>query len=109
MILRASQQSQLDHYEIKLFTLYSPHPSLRRFVTFSSTDPEYLPVPAPELLTLHATCCKVAHLSGAAEYIDKVYRDVEEMGVLASDGTSGDILSYALLSISNNSHQLSQA
>jgi hypothetical protein len=40
-------------------------------------------------------------LSGAAEYIDKVCRDVEETGVLAGDGTSGDILSYALLSVSN--------
>jgi hypothetical protein len=75
---------------------------LRRFVTFSTPDPEYLPLPAPELLALHATCCKVAHLSGAGKYIDKVYRDVEEIGVLAGDGTSGDILNYALLSMSNN-------
>ena len=73
-----------------------------RFVTFSTHDPEHLPVPAPELLALHATCCKVAHLSGATEYIDRVYRDAERMGVLASDGTAGDILFYALLSMSNH-------
>ena len=76
-------------------------PNMRRFVTFSTHDPEHLPVPAPELLALHATCCKVAHLSGAAEYIDKVYHDAERMGVLASDGTAGDILNYALLSVAN--------
>jgi hypothetical protein len=60
----------------------------------------HLPVPAPELLALHATCCKVAHLSGAAEYIDMIYRDADEIGVLAPDGTSGDILGYALSSLS---------
>jgi hypothetical protein len=79
-------------------TIHStPH---SEYVSFR--HPEHLPVPAPELLALHTTCCKVAHLSGAAEYIDRVYRDAERMGVLASDGTSGDTLSYALLSMSNH-------
>jgi hypothetical protein len=54
------------------------------------------------LLALHATCCKVAHLSGAAEYIDMTYRDADEMGVLAPDGTSGDVLGFALSSWSNH-------
>jgi hypothetical protein len=53
------------------------------------------------LLALHATCCKVAHFSGAAEYIDMIYRDADEMGVLAPDGTSGDMLGFALSSLSN--------
>ena len=75
---------------------------MRDFVTFSTNDPEHLPVPAPELLALHATCCKVAHLSGAAEYIDRLYRDADEIGVLSGDGTSGDMLGYALLSLSNS-------
>lgn len=73
---------------------------MRQFVTFSTSNPENLPVPAPELLALHATCCKVAHLSGAAEYIDEIYRDADEMGVLSADGASGDTLSYMLLSLS---------
>ena len=68
---------------------------MRRFITFSTNDPE-------ELIALHATCCKVAHLSGAAEYIDRVYRDAERMDVLANDGTAGDMLSYMLLSASNH-------
>ena len=72
---------------------------MRQFVEFSTSDPENLPVPASELLALHATCCKVAHLSGAAEYIDEVYRDADELGVLSADGTSGDMLHYMLLSL----------
>ncbi len=74
---------------------------MRDFITLSTEKPE-LPLPDPALLALHATCCKVAHLSGAAEHIDQNYRDADEIGVLAEDGTSGDVLSYALLSSSNN-------
>jgi len=75
---------------------------MRQFVTFSTEDAEHLPVPSPGLLALHATCCKVAHFSGAAEYIERTYRGAEEMGVLASDGTSGDMLNYALSSLPND-------
>ena len=41
----------------------------------------------------------VAHLSGAAEYIDKIYRGADELSVLSADGTSGDILDHVLLSL----------
>jgi hypothetical protein len=68
------------------------HPQMRQFITFSTTDTEHLPVPSRELLALHATCCKVAHFSGAAEYIERTCLDAEETGVLAGDGTSSDML-----------------
>jgi len=92
--------SQKDRYEARFF---GPIPlrDARQFVTFTTHDPEHLPVPAPELLALHATCCKVAHLSGSSEWIDMVHRDINEMGVLAPDGTSGDMLGYALASFLN--------
>ena len=67
-------------------------------MTFTSR--EGLPVPKREYLELHATCAKVAHLSGAAEYIDKIHRDMEEITVLSSDGASADILEHALLTAS---------
>jgi len=44
------------------------------FVNFESSDSERLPLPNPSYLRLHAVCCKVAHLSGAAAYLD----DMEE-------------------------------
>ncbi|THH07530.1 hypothetical protein EW146_g9291 [Bondarzewia mesenterica] len=69
---------------------------LPEFVEFTSTDPA-LPLPEPRYLRLHAACAKVAHLSGAGEYIDTVFRDIEEMPVLANNGASADALSYALL------------
>jgi len=78
------------------------HPLMRRFVTFSTENAEHLPIPSRGLLALHATCCKVAHFSGAAEYIERTHRDAEEEGVLAGDGTSGDVLNLALLSLPND-------
>ncbi len=53
------------------------------------------PVPAlpdPDLIGLHAACARVAHLSGAAEYFDRLERDVEDATVLASDGSSAYLL-----------------
>jgi len=36
---------------------------------------------------------------GAGEYIDQVFREMEEIRVLAHDGTSADVLSTALLGV----------
>ncbi|OJT10848.1 hypothetical protein TRAPUB_12624 [Trametes pubescens] len=58
--------------------------------------PEYLPLPDPQILGLHAACCKVAHMSGTAEYIATATRDMEQIKVLAEDGGSADVLTYAM-------------
>jgi hypothetical protein len=55
-----------------------------------------IPLPDPRYLALPAACASVAHLSGAGEYIDKVLRDIERIGVLANDGPS-DALYHALV------------
>ena len=68
-----------------------------RTVTFSTDDPVNLPVPSPNYLALHAACAKVAHLSGAAEYIDAVWSEMEEALFLAENGSSADALNLALL------------
>ncbi|KAK0186566.1 hypothetical protein F5146DRAFT_135716 [Armillaria mellea] len=38
-----------------------------RTVTFTTPDPEALPLPSPTYLAIHAACCRVAHLSGTVE------------------------------------------
>ncbi|RDB14788.1 hypothetical protein Hypma_016332 [Hypsizygus marmoreus] len=50
-------------------------------VTFAGTDDK--PAPSPDYLALHATCCKVAHMLGAAEYLDEIERDFDEVAVEA--------------------------
>ncbi|KAI0353930.1 hypothetical protein OH77DRAFT_1426783 [Trametes cingulata] len=55
-----------------------------------------LPLPNPRYLHIHATCCRVAHMSGAAEYLDRVLRDMAEARVLAEDGGDAEKLSVLL-------------
>ncbi|CAA7265221.1 unnamed protein product [Cyclocybe aegerita] len=65
-------------------------------ISFSTPDPERLPLPDPRYLAVHVACARVAHMSGAAEYIHKVLRDMEETDVLRNDGPS-DALYHALV------------
>ena len=65
--------------------------------TFTSSDPDHLPCPSWELLALHAACAKVAHFSGAGEYINKFDCDADDMNALGTDGGSSAILTRALL------------
>ncbi|EDR08332.1 uncharacterized protein LACBIDRAFT_297898 [Laccaria bicolor S238N-H82] len=64
--------------------------SLNRVVTFGTTTD--LELPDPRYLRLHATICRVAHMSGAARYVDLLIEEMETTNVLANDGSSGDLL-----------------
>ncbi|KAH7333911.1 hypothetical protein B0J17DRAFT_721147 [Rhizoctonia solani] len=68
---------------------------LPRFVTLSSASSE-LPLPDPRYIAYHAACARVIKLSGAAEHISQVLRNVEETKVLSEDGTSGKLLDHLL-------------
>ncbi|KAF8267683.1 hypothetical protein EI94DRAFT_1729918 [Lactarius quietus] len=63
-------------------------------VTFTSIGG--LDLPDPRYLRLHAAICRVAHMSGAAEYLDLYDREQEERHVMAPDGTSGEFLNARL-------------
>ena len=79
-------QGQPNTYTVK--TLFPT--SLNRVVTFGTTAD--LELPDPRYLRLHATICRVAHMSGAARYVDLLFEDMETTKVLANDGSSGDLL-----------------
>ncbi|OBZ65317.1 hypothetical protein A0H81_14724 [Grifola frondosa] len=70
-------------------------------IELTTTDAD-LPLPDPDLLRLHATCAKVAHLSGVGEIIDALLRDIEDLKTLANDGSSADVLTAALLHSGRN-------
>ncbi|PBK95508.1 hypothetical protein ARMGADRAFT_1164067 [Armillaria gallica] len=70
-----------------------------RIITLTTLDPEALPPPNPAYLRIHAASCRIAHMSGAADYVEEVLREekeirvrVESMGHLAQDGSSADII-----------------
>lgn len=74
---------------------------MKQPVTFNTPDEIKFPLPDPRYLKIHAACARVAHLSGAGEYIQDIFRDMEECRVLAEDGSTADMLNFALLSDSS--------
>ena len=68
-------------------------------MTFTTPDQDRLPVPSPTYLAIHAACANVAQLSGAAECIDKHYRDMDDGRTLASDGASASMLEHAIFEL----------
>ena len=67
----------------------------RLCVTFSPGHMDTQP-PSPQLLALHAACARVVHMSGAAEALDELHHDAEEMTVLALDGSSARLLDHPM-------------
>ena len=59
-------------------------------------DPAYLPLPDPRYLELHAACCKVAHMSGAGQYLHNIFYNMEDLRVLEEGGQSAEVLVYAM-------------
>lgn len=60
-------------------------------------DPPSLP--SPSLLAIRAACSRVAHMSGAAEHVDQILRDLEDTPVMAEDGGSAHLLESRLLQL----------
>ncbi|KAF8639378.1 hypothetical protein AX17_001534 [Amanita inopinata Kibby_2008] len=86
------------------YRLWAPHrcfiaPHYKTIIEFTTPDPKKLPLPSPVYLAIHASCCKVANLSGAAQYIQKILNDLEYTQVLSEDGASAELLTYALSSL----------
>jgi hypothetical protein len=54
-------------------------------------------LPDPRYLKLRTAVCRIAHLSGAMEYVEYYERDVDSRVVLVCDGSSdADILAFSL-------------
>ncbi|KAJ7277262.1 hypothetical protein C8J57DRAFT_1581590 [Mycena rebaudengoi] len=53
--------------------------------------------PSPPLLAIRAACSRVAHMAGAVEQADQVLRDLEDMSIMAEDGTTAELFTLRLL------------
>jgi hypothetical protein len=62
------------------------YPSL---VKLASSDAEKYPLPSRQYLEIHAACAKVAHLSGAGKYLDRMYQAMEDAEDLSDDEDDG--------------------
>ncbi len=86
-----------NRYTIKTTDLIHTRPALPITRDLFITQDRSIDPPMPRLLAIHRACCLIMHLSGAGDYIDKVVRDMEEIGI-KSDGTTelGSMLSLRL-------------
>ena len=86
------------------FEVHNPPP--RKYVTFE-VDPKCVALckekgialpelPSRGLIGLRASCARVAHMSGAAEYFDEIHRDEEDIKVMATDGGTAELLTSLL-------------
>jgi hypothetical protein len=80
----------------------TPYPFFRRpelplTRTLFTTSDRNIDPPSSRLLVIHRACLLILHLSGAAEFVNKVIRDMDEKAV-ESDGTTalGSLISFGL-------------
>lgn len=71
-------------------------PPYGRTVTFEDHTQMGIPLPDSRYLALHRACCRVAFLSGAGVYLDKLHRNLEDCRALQNDGSSYEVLLAAL-------------
>lgn len=65
------------------------------YVTFTTPNSAKLPLPSPTYLKLHAAVCEIGDLSGATDYIEQFYRDLDDL-FMEEDVDEDDTLSRAL-------------
>ncbi|TFK74625.1 hypothetical protein BDN72DRAFT_892975 [Pluteus cervinus] len=68
-------------------------------VTFKNHSDHNFPLPSPTYLKVHAACARIARLSGATAQINEILMDMEDIQVLAEDGTSADLLGHAITAL----------
>ncbi|TFY78403.1 hypothetical protein EWM64_g5610 [Hericium alpestre] len=56
-----------------------------------ASDPEVIPAPHPELIAVHAACARVAHMSGAAEYLEELCRETDAISVMTEPNAANEL------------------
>lgn len=77
----------------------NPKSDVLMFVNCEKEGVERATLPSARLLKMHMACCKMLEMAGAAEYVESLLRDREEMevkGTLAEDGSSEVEVLWAL-------------
>lgn len=59
-----------------------------KVITFVNEHSEEIDLPSAQILDLHAAFSRVLHLTGAGECFESYSRDMDEIRVLASDGST---------------------
>jgi hypothetical protein len=90
-----TSQDGPDTYTVKAGDVFTEYAG--KVVTFISEHSEGIDLPDPQILELHAAFSRVLYLTGAGKYFEAYLRDMDELRVLASDGSTRlDSLLYGL-------------
>ena len=65
------------------------------YVEFLHAVPEY-PQVSRKLLQIHAAVAEVLHMIGAADAVESILRDLDNIQVLSEDGADAQLLSHKL-------------
>ena len=81
-------------YKVLTWGKVAPRLGLPKTVKlFTPTD---VPLPNPSYLALHAAVCKLVWTSARAEELTAVVDDLEEVTLLAEDGSSANLINIAI-------------
>ncbi|PBL00206.1 hypothetical protein ARMGADRAFT_1072583 [Armillaria gallica] len=96
-------EDNLNTYKIQTYPSYLKIDyGLPDQVTLTDATGGKIPLPSRRYFQLHDACAKIFHLSGAGDVVEQVFRDIQNVNVLAEDGGSHNLLSWALLSSSQS-------
>ncbi|KAH9892785.1 hypothetical protein C8Q73DRAFT_699459 [Cubamyces lactineus] len=82
-------------YAVRTWGKVAPRLGLPKTVKLLSTAPD-APLPNPTYLALHCAICRVLWASARGEELKDVLDDLEEVAMLASDGSSANLINIAI-------------
>ncbi|KAI0404223.1 hypothetical protein F4802DRAFT_607641 [Xylaria palmicola] len=93
-VLNADHTYTIKTFHKQNYVRRAPFPVIRKLYL---TPERTIEPPSHQLLAIHCAIAHILHLSGAGDYIDKTYRDMEEYGVQADGSTPlGRFVSLAI-------------
>ena len=83
-----------DTYRVRTWGKVAPRLGLPKTVKLTSANDS--PLPDPALLALHCAICCVMWSSGRADELMELLEDLEEVALLAPDGSSANLINVAV-------------
>ncbi|KAH9858974.1 hypothetical protein C2E23DRAFT_800793 [Lenzites betulinus] len=82
-------------YNVRTWGRVAPRLGLPKTIKLASASPG-APLPSPAYLALHCAICRVLWASARAEELKDVLDDLEEVALLAADGSSANLINIAI-------------
>ena len=94
LALEPAADGSVHSYRVRAWGPVAPRLGLPRTVKLASATGA--PLPDPAFLALHCAVCRVLWASARAEELREVLEDLEEVALLAPDGSSANLINIAI-------------